>query len=68
MLNYEIFIIKTKKLKILVILFLNVNFKPLWLSGIAAEFNSFLLIAETCNLQVGGSNPPGGSIFFQSRI
>jgi hypothetical protein len=30
---------KSKKLKILVILFLNITFKPPWLSGIAAEFN-----------------------------
>ena len=56
-------LIKTKKLKILVILFLNVTFKPPWLSGIAAEFNNFLLIAETCNLQVAGSNPVGGLFF-----
>ena len=32
-------LIKTKKLKILVILFLLVIFTPPWLSGIAAEFN-----------------------------
>ena len=37
-------LIKTKKLKILVILFFNVIFKPPWLSGIAAEFNELPLI------------------------